>query len=99
MKMLDKILDEWKQAQRNNFHDAWGIVMREHHYYELKQELILVDRFQITDDPMMLLYGLVVIIADWFLDKFDDVDCLVVDEFLGRNIINENIRKEQERCI
>ena len=83
MTKYDQAYWQYKEAQKNNFFDAWGIAINPKTLYELRAEC-LSQLVAYSADVGMLekLFGLVIIpCRDCAEDKM-----YVVDEFLGRKL-------------
>ena len=77
---------QYKEVQKNGFFDAWGIVMNPDTIYELKLEVFQRDmyRYTMAAGGIETIFGLVVIPHG----KVEKDKAYVVDEFLGRCILN-----------
>ena len=84
---FEKIREQWVNAQKNKFWDAWGIVIRTETLYDLLAETPTVTVVDAGDRLIHQLFGLTVIQADAWL-KMMEQECVIVDEPMGKLIMN-----------
>ena len=86
MSTFEDLRKHWVEAQKNNFWDAWGIVLRtETLYYLLAEsppEILTAEDSEVAHK----LFGLAVIQANAWLDMVEQ-DCVIVDKPMGELII------------
>ena len=86
MSVYDQVYKAYTDSQKNNFWDAWGIVASPRVVHELRAECM--ERMVVHNADVGALekiFGLVVIPYD----LLDDQTCYVVDEQLGRTILEQ----------
>lgn len=92
MSAYDLIYKAYTDSQKNNFWDAWGIVASPKVFYELRAECM--ERMVVHNADVGAfekIFGLVVI----SYALLDDKTCYVVDEQLGRTILEQTKRSER----
>ena len=86
MSVYDQVYKAYTDSQKNNFWDAWGIVASPRVVHKLRAECM--ERMVVHNADVGALekiFGLVVIPYD----LLDDQTCYVVDEQLGRTILEQ----------
>ena len=92
MSAYDQVYKAYTDSQKNNFWDAWGIVASPRVVHELRAECM--ERMAVHNADVGALdkiFGLVVIPYD----LLDDQTCYVVDEQLGRTILEQAERSRR----
>ena len=86
MTAYEKVYKAYHDAQKNRFWDAWGIVASPRVIYELRAECMeRMVVFNADDGPFEKIFGLRIIPYA----SLDDKTCYVVDEQLGRTILEQ----------
>ena len=91
MTVYDQVHKAYTDALKNNFWDAWGIVLNQKMIYGLRAECM--ERMAIHNMPMGkidTIFGLVVIPCN----LVEDNRAYIVDEMLGRTILGNTERSE-----
>lgn len=96
VKIIEFVMRHKREAERNGFHDAWGIVLRVEYLHQLLDD-IPITNLGIGSRDVRAVCGLNVIEADWFLDNAQQ-DCVIVDKFLGEKIEEETYRRKLFRA-
>lgn len=91
MSALEQVHKAYTDSLKNDFWDAWGIVVSPRVIYELRAECVEHMVVHNADvGALEKIFGLVVI--PYAL--LDDKTCYVVDEQLGRTILGQTERSE-----
>lgn len=92
MSAYDQIHKAYINSLKNNFWDAWGIVASPRVIHELRAECMEHMVVHNADvGALEKIFGLVVIPYDLLDDEF----CYVVDEQLGRTILEQTERSSE----
>ena len=92
MSVYDQVYKAYIDSRRNNFWDAWGIVASPRFIYELRAECMEhMDVHNADFGTLEKIFGLVLIPYDLLGDEY----CCVVDERLGRTILEQMGRSRQ----
>lgn len=86
MSTFEDLRKHWEETQKNDFWDAWGIVLHTKTLYDLMAEIPPVTMTLHDSHIARTLFGLTVIEADKWLDMMEQ-DCVIVDKPMGELVI------------